>query len=229
MCGENTFDTPVFPSPTGSPPRVRGKRSKRIAVAGSDRITPACAGKTLCLKKRYGVAKDHPRVCGENSAVGFSDALKKGSPPRVRGKHDKVRGGAGHVGITPACAGKTTERATRSLSRKDHPRVCGENLPLLGLQLSGVGSPPRVRGKQSSYEHLGIAVRITPACAGKTSHLQRHPAADKDHPRVCGENSCPQIRFCRITGSPPRVRGKLTPLPPDLPAQGITPACAGKT
>ena len=66
-------------------------------------------------------------MCGENLNPFTHSSAVVGSPPRVRGKHDVVRGGARDVGITPACAGKTSGELKQEVERKDHPRVCGEN------------------------------------------------------------------------------------------------------
>ena len=72
-------------------------------------------------------------------------------------------------------------------------------------------------------------MRITPACAGKTS-LRYPPAVrNADHPRVCGENWGWQQHGCRRSGSPPRVRGKHAPRDDEPFMNRITPACAGKT
>ena len=70
---------------------------------------------------------------------------------------------------------------------------------------------------------------ITPACAGKTSPARAQSPAGWDHPRVCGENKKRQVRAAVMKGSPPRVRGKLDLRVIFHSAQGITPACAGKT
>ena len=87
----------------------------------------------------------------------------------MRGKHDVVRGGAGDVGITPACAGKTDLRSKVGDARQDHPRVCGENRAKLQAKYNDLGSPPRVRGKRSMFAGNIFRARITPACAGKTA------------------------------------------------------------
>ena len=50
----------------------------------------------------------------------------KGSPPRVRGKGKKAVLVVFVLGITPACAGKSTPAFNPFVSVKDHPRVCGE-------------------------------------------------------------------------------------------------------
>ena len=71
-------------------------------------------------------------------------------------------------GLIPACAGKTVTIGAFFLAIRAHPRVCGENLRILGLDDQLLGSSPRVRGKPDDMvEQLG-AVRLIPACAGKT-------------------------------------------------------------
>ena len=73
------------------------------------------------------------------------------------------------AGITPACAGKSGFRRSSSGRRRDHPRVCGEK-PFPQLESTvPPGSPPRMRGKDSLASMTVLFVRITPACAGKSS------------------------------------------------------------
>ena len=71
-----------------------------------------------------------------------------------------------------------------------------------------MGSPPRVRGKDSRGSYPAVRFRITPACAGKRSARRCSLMGSGDHPRVCGEKA--QLVCGRIAaaGSPPRVRGK---------------------
>ena len=71
--------------------------------------------------------------------------------------------------------------------------------------------------------------RITPACAGKTIEDIPNRFSMGDHPRVCGKNVNHCYRDSVFSGSPPRVREKLTPLVSTVVATRITPACAGKT
>ena len=187
---------------------MRGKQSLPAEAVDRPGITPACAGKTkrhpsttiriwdhprvcgenLSKYKFLTDKKDHPRVCGENVSASPFTPVSKGSPPRVRGKHrpDVRRGEID--GITPACAGKTPRAASSPGPPWDHPRVCGENLPLHFTVSSKTGSPPRVRGKR----------RWKPAV----------PSARRDHPRVCGENASALLMLSDSAGSPPRVRGK---------------------
>ena len=67
--------------------------------------------------------------------------------------------------------------------------MCGENYELANEDDFNKGSPPRVRGKRRYYMGLWTGERITPACAGKTASGHFRDYTEKDHPRVCGENT----------------------------------------
>ena len=96
-----------------------------------------------------------------------------------------------------------------SLFDKDHPRVCGENIPII------IEALPQIR--------------ITPAYAGKTFNELIGKVQNADHPRVCGENLDELCKKRCRRGSPPRMRGKLSDLRSSCYSPGITPAYAGKT
>ena len=86
-----------------------------------------------------------------------------------------------------------------------------------------------MRGAPLGASMGDITCRITPACAGSTTRDPGGSDQAKDHPRLCGEHYTDF--FCQIfdTGSPPPVRGALTPsLDPSFTCR-ITPACAGST
>ena len=125
----------------------------------------------------------------------------------MRGKGD----GAGYrllqIGITPAYAGKSP---VRSVSRKrywDHPRACGEKIEEMLVIIQLIGSPPRMRGKESKCQRLYLRSGITRACGEKLLHPEP---------------------FCTLWGSPPRMRGKVFFVTVDFFLLGITPAHAGK-
>ena len=208
MCGENELQDMVGLIIVGSPPRVRGKLTERTAKLSALRITPACAGKTGFLVVAAHGSKDHPRVCGENQPQLNSSFQALGSPPRVRGKLDYELTDEETEGITPACAGKTTQPIRDVREKQDHPRVCGENIKLTTSGKSARGSPPRVRGKRWQNGVKSRHCRITPACAGKTQRRRGTKGCNRDHPRVCGENRGGRCGLCGLLGSPPRVRGK---------------------
>ena len=133
----------------GSSPRVRGKRYRRDRPERHDRLIPACAGKTVLPEWVRGWGRAHPRVCGENHAVGVDREPPGGSSPRVRGK----LGGDQGAGVL----------------RVAHPRVCGENRGSVTTCRPSAGSSPRVRGKPVYEVTEPGAFGLIPACAGKTS------------------------------------------------------------
>ena len=147
---------------------MRGKPSQRNPASLLDGITPACAGKTTSPSPPSPPRRDHPRVCGENCSTLTPIRAILGSPPRVRGKPNSTAEILNSPGITPACAGKTFMIFAKSISTRDHPRVCGENVNSEGERMSRAGSPPRVRGKPSPFRRSTPDHGITPACAGKT-------------------------------------------------------------
>ena len=70
----------------GSPPRGRGKEPRRLQTVMDIRITPAWAGKRLCLTFFPANHGDHPRVGGEKLDIKRASYIIVGSPPRGRGK-----------------------------------------------------------------------------------------------------------------------------------------------
>ena len=152
-----------------------------------------------------------------------------GSPPRVRGKLNRVRIASCRLRITPARAGKTSRHLTRRAFRTDHPRACGENAFPTLIPGVNTGSPPRVRGKRCLCAEYALSLGITPARAGKTRRCWTGWKTAEDHPRACGENFNPVSSPSPYPGSPPRVRGKPFVTSRDERRRGITPARAGKT
>ena len=91
-----------------------------------------------------------------------------------------------------------------------------------------------MRGKDPVSEYLCQLPGITPAYAGKSRILTCNEAAEKDHPRVCGEKyhdmaaadrrvgitpayagkSIKDVKQAiQLMGSPPRMRGKVSTRP----------------
>ena len=207
---------------------MRGKVIMPHAPNSPGRITPAYAGKSSHQHGAGRWRRDHPRVCGEKEIAAGRDVAYWGSPPRVRGKAvcnaDSLRTG----GITPAYAGKRMVFAGRKSRTWDHPRVCGEKRRPTLWWAALRGSPPRVRGKGRVPAAIPARRGITPAYAGKRGDGGGPILVCRDHPRVCGEKSRSSARRWRITGSPPRMRGKALISVKDVKQARITPAYAGK-
>ena len=175
------------------------------------RITPACAGNSACKFAAYSAIKDHPRVCGEQRRQTKNRAGRVGSPPRVRGTGRAAGQGQQPLGITPACAGNRPGTTFPSLSRRDHPRVCGEQPRSLSDEAYERGSPPRVRGTVKRAMQYADDIGITPACAGNSGLQEPDHGEYRDHPRVCGEQRISASSEVSPGGSPPRVRGTAYP------------------
>ena len=174
----------------GSSPRMRGKLTLAVMGGSFSGLIPAHAGKTCLGEAVPGCRRAHPRACGENLFDAASTCWKRGSSPRMRGKHRCIGNSAGKNRLIPAHAGKTTITADSASATGAHPRACGEN-NLNGRRIIGAkGSSPRMRGKPDMYT-IGRAVeRLIPAHAGKTTYSVSPASSTSAHPRACGEN-CP--------------------------------------
>ena len=147
----------------------------------------------------------------------------------MRGKGNPRQSEAEACGITPARAGKSQRGQGACRRARDHPRACGEKLPLLCPLPLVTGSPPRVRGKAFSLPSTTSLRGITPARAGKSPVSTSSNARARDHPRACGEKANTYIVTPSKVGSPPRVRGKGAAAHVRRGDEGITPARAGKS
>ena len=126
VCGEKAYSLVINGSEWGSPPRMRGKGTKRCSSRRGGRITPAYAGKSKRIAPSSVLFGDHPRVCGEKIMFMVIPPYSLGSPPRMRGKVLFKALREGTLGITPAYAGKRNAIELELIRRGDHPRVCGE-------------------------------------------------------------------------------------------------------
>ena len=172
----------------GSSPRSRGARFLLwfpIIAAG---IIPAFAGSTMARDEARAIARDHPRVRGEHSALIPAILAKAGSSPRSRGARAcaVVRGGA--RGIIPAFAGSTGSRFATSVAQWDHPRVRGEHASTMRRAEPTAGSSPRSRGAQARRGAGDQGRGIIPAFAGSTARPSGESRRAGDHPRVRGEH-----------------------------------------
>ena len=118
----------------------------------------------------------------------------------------------------------------RSPSRRTaHPRSRGENrfpwTPGRGCR----GSSPLTRGKPALPVPLGDVTRLIPAHAGKTPIRTSEFTHYSAHPRSRGENTAARQASRPRTGSSPLTRGKRVTGRPQLRADRLIPAHAGKT
>ena len=63
---------------------------------------------------------------GEKLSSAYAFSAVSGSPPHARGKACLYQHALRRLGITPACAGKSSSALPFSIARRDHPRMRGE-------------------------------------------------------------------------------------------------------
>ena len=248
-CGENlVLGTPMMRH-WGSSPRVRGKPVVDGAGAAEGGLIPARTGKTPRTTPSNPRSRAHPHAYGENSRGHARPPFQRGSSPRVRGKHAPPSQDPPRGGLIPARTGKTTTAQLHSMINSAHPRACGENMnpgvhhaprtgssprvrenaAASGKDVADAGSSPRVRGKRALYLLRGPTSGLIPARAGKTPRRIADPAHRAAHPRACGENAFITAQQQLLSGSSPRVRGKLRPHHWHGDLGRLIPARAGKT
>ena len=162
-------------------------------------------------------------------AVRASPALRAGSSPRMRGKHERWISGGNNNRIIPAHAGQTWSSVCRLVSTSDHPRACGANEHKSQHSSGTDGSSPRMRGKRVGHSRSLAINRIIPAHAGQTHFVYLFLVVGEDHPRACGANSNGTQIGDVVMGSSPRMRGKRTSSWCGSHRGRIIPAHAGQT
>ena len=91
----------------GSSPLTRGKRERAALNGDRERLIPAHAGKTGCLRGPRFLEEAHPRSRGENVAAASRPNEVPGSSPLTRGKLRAILRRLLSDGLIPAHAGKT--------------------------------------------------------------------------------------------------------------------------
>ena len=86
----------------------------------------------------------------------------------MRGKAETYEGDDYAGRITPAYAGKSRPPQNAIVTKRDHPRLCGEKLLSIWQNVKHSGSPPPMRGKVHDTADKAKELGITPAYAGKS-------------------------------------------------------------
>ena len=147
---------------------MRERLIVNINISFCNRITPACAGRTLPLPAYIHPNEDHPRSRGKDYTLSFSYSVRSGSPPLAREGRNWRYCGQFDDGITPARAGRTHTISLDDEICQDHPRSRGKDVFFSVSVTSLLGSPPLAREGQPGFRHLKEPTKITPARAGRT-------------------------------------------------------------
>ncbi len=149
LCGNDRPRATLRAKPSGSPPLVRERHLLKLEGQRCMRITPACAGTTVCPSDRIASVRDHPRLCGNDPNFVWTQRPSSGSPPLVRERRGIALCDGYSRGITPACAGTTKPPYNPPFFYWDHPRLCGNDSPSLSPPTKPRGSPPLVRERHN--------------------------------------------------------------------------------
>ncbi len=201
--GEHPASAAAQVSCTGLPPLARGAPRLKLASSHAGRPTPACAGSTVVARSYTRLVKAYPRLRGEHVERAGGRNPSAGLPPLARGAPDASERRLVPARPTPACAGSTPARWTRSIFRWAYPRLRGEHGGVLRGRVLMRGLPPLARGALECCFSFLSFIWPTPACAGSTP--------------------------LPILGLPPLARGAPCGDLGRLPVGGPTPACAGST
>ena len=222
--------TPASSSPSGSSPLARGLRRRRPSPARPDRIIPARAGFTSCLRwqpssaswiiparagftaacsPRDAVRRDHPRSRGVYGPVQAHQGVGDGSSPLARGLRAEVGRLRAADRIIPARAGFTSGRLPQEAAGQDHPRSRG------------------VYHQRPRHRHAPLG--SSPLARGLRGGLGRHVSGSPDHPRSRGVYRSPDLTADTKDGSSPLARGLLGEVLTIKDIIGIIPARAGFT
>ena len=171
----------------------------------------------------------HPRSRGENTTSTLKHAQTAGSSPLTRGKRRQHEGRQRPDRLIPAHAGKTRSSHPASRRSPAHPRSRGENPSASARTSPTFGSSPLTRGKPGLGGAAGLARRLIPAHAGKTSGSDQTATGITAHPRSRGENGFVYRSEETASGSSPLTRGKHRDTPARHRRPRLIPAHAGKT
>ena len=215
--------------PGGSAPRARGTHQPREQFRHCQRVSPACAGNTLCSSLADHFQPGQPRVRGEHFQRQAGNPLNHGSAPRARGTRERRRSCRRRCRVSPACAGNTKSGVHPGRSPPGQPRVRGEHSDRDGRSLGYAGSAPRARGTLEPRRRQAAQDRVSPACAGNTYICAVTTSIRPGQPRVRGEHSPTSKASATSTGSAPRARGTRVGAAVFCAAERVSPACAGNT
>ena len=105
---------------------------------------------------------------GEKEQCAKRIGKRVGSSPHARGKGNVPARHRTQTRIIPACAGKSGCLCVVPFSIEDHPRMRGEKYDKQPFESMTSGSSPHARGKGEATPAIRLALRIIPACAGKS-------------------------------------------------------------
>ncbi len=135
-----------------------------VLIAG---ITSACAEKSAYRQPPHIRRWNYLRMRGEEESKRLVRSLKVELPPHARRRvHDEVDVG-GVLGITSACAEKSSTLRAFEAETRNYLRMRGEEAHVFTGDGATQELPPHARRREISTAHLHHCFGITSACAEK--------------------------------------------------------------
>ena len=192
----------------GDQPRTHGEHFEfDRAVRALEGTSPARAGSTTMTAFDRSMTRDQPRTRGEHSPLVLIKFDAPGSAPHTRGACGDGAGDLVGVGISPACAGSTPARGSRTGCAWDQPRTRGEYRFDSHTTCGNQGSAPHARGARGTGRGVPIRRGISPARPGSTTTSTRTRGRSGDQPCTRGEHTAANVVGASTVGSALQARG----------------------
>ena len=139
------------------------------------------------IKWKQSGIEDHPHACGDKPFINPFNYIVKGSSPRVWGQETTKTAPEGTFGIIPTRVGTSITFISILTFSKDHPHACGDKAKRNSLNLTSLGSSPRVWGQEHYETVFNRNLGIIPTRVGTRLLFLLQTQACQDHPHACGD------------------------------------------
>ena len=210
VCGEGANTVMALPPPSGSPPRVWGRRAAANSPSSWRTVHPHVCGEGAprrCRARPRG--RFTPTCVGKATNRSIHSVSLSGSPPRVWGRPCCMRPCPLTIRFTPTCVGKARPLRRRARRPAVHPHVCGEGSRFAGPGRSRAAVHPHVCGEGAvRLDEDRFGNGSPPRVWGRPTRRRSASTTRPVHPHVCGEGSVGSLPKSSTIGSPPRVWGR---------------------
>ena len=145
--GDKRHQHSSFRTHRGSSPRVWGQGGFLVDWDSSLRIIPTRMGTSLIPRLAYTAEGDHPHAYGDKRAEPRTRKTRMGSSPRVWGQVTIAQRRNSARRIIPTRMGTSCAVSTSSFIMRDHPHAYGDKYIKSTMEISLLGSSPRVWGQ----------------------------------------------------------------------------------
>ncbi len=191
----------------GNTPALAGTTTAAAPCSARSWEHPRAGGDDHSRTAETSGRSEHPRAGGDDKRLLPPSSPAHGTAPRWRGR--PASRARAHVGRrnTPALAGTTCSRTSRSSVTSEHPRAGGDDAGRTARPRARCGTPPRWRGRPGGVRRRRPCVRNTPALAGTTASTAIAGSAAREHPRAGGDDDDPAAGHHRQVRNTPALAG----------------------